>query len=288
MEKYHGLEKIGEGTYGVVYKAQNSDGESFALKKIRLEKEDEGIPSTAIREISILKELRHSNIVKLYDVIHAKKRLILVFEHLDQDLKKLIDVCDGGLESVTAKSFLLQLLNGIAYCHEHRVLHRDLKPQNLLINREGELKIADFGLARAFGIPARRYTHEVVTLWYRAPDILMGSKKYSTPIDIWSVGCIFAEMVNGRPLFPGVSDTDQLMRIFKILGTPNSQNWPDVFKLPKYDPNFPVYEPLPWETFIKGLDDTGIDLLSKMLKLDPNQRITAKQAIEHPYFKETS
>ncbi|CAD2095808.1 cdc2-related kinase 2, putative [Plasmodium vinckei lentum] len=288
MEKYHGLEKIGEGTYGVVYKAQNSDGESFALKKIRLEKEDEGIPSTAIREISILKELRHSNIVKLYDVIHAKKRLILVFEHLDQDLKKLIDVCDGGLESVTAKSFLLQLLNGIAYCHEHRVLHRDLKPQNLLINREGELKIADFGLARAFGIPARRYTHEVVTLWYRAPDILMGSKKYSTPIDIWSVGCIFAEMVNGRPLFPGVSDTDQLMRIFKILGTPNSQNWPDAFKLPKYDPNFPVYEPLPWETFIKGLDDTGIDLLSKMLKLDPNQRITAKQAIEHPYFKETN
>ncbi|KEG02546.1 cdc2-related kinase 2, putative [Plasmodium vinckei vinckei] len=288
MEKYHGLEKIGEGTYGVVYKAQNSDGESFALKKIRLEKEDEGIPSTAIREISILKELRHSNIVKLYDVIHAKKRLILVFEHLDQDLKKLIDVCDGGLESVTAKSFLLQLLNGIAYCHEHKVLHRDLKPQNLLINREGELKIADFGLARAFGIPARRYTHEVVTLWYRAPDILMGSKKYSTPIDIWSVGCIFAEMVNGRPLFPGVSDTDQLMRIFKILGTPNSQNWPDVFKLPKYDPNFPVYEPLPWETVIKGLDDTGIDLLSKMLKLDPNQRITAKQAIEHPYFKETN
>ncbi|CXI67103.1 cdc2-related kinase 2 [Plasmodium berghei] len=288
MEKYHGLEKIGEGTYGVVYKAQNSDGESFALKKIRLEKEDEGIPSTAIREISILKELRHSNIVKLYDVIHAKKRLILVFEHLDQDLKKLIDVCDGGLESVTAKSFLLQLLNGIAYCHEHRVLHRDLKPQNLLINREGELKIADFGLARAFGIPARRYTHEVVTLWYRAPDILMGSKKYSTPIDIWSVGCIFAEMVNGRPLFPGASETDQLMRIFKILGTPNSQNWPDVFKLPKYDPNFPVYNPLPWETFIKGLDDTGIDLLSKMLKLDPNQRITAKQAIEHPYFKETN
>nr|CAA11849.1 cdc2-related kinase 2 [Plasmodium berghei] len=288
MEKYHGLEKIGEGTYGVVYKAQNSDGESFALKKIRLEKEDEGIPSTAIREISILKELRHSNIVKLYDVIHAKKRLILVFEQLDQDLKKLIDVCDGGLESVTAKSFLLQLLNGIAYCHEHRVLHRDLKPQNLLINREGELKIADFGLARAFGIPARRYTHEVVTLWYRAPDILMGSKKYSTPIDIWSVGCIFAEMVNGRPLFPGASETDQLMRIFKILGTPNSQNWPDVFKLPKYDPNFPVYNPLPWETFIKGLDDTGIDLLSKMLKLDPNQRITAKYTIEHPYFKETN
>lgn len=96
----------------------------------------------------------------------------------------------------------------------------------------------------------RKYTHEVVTLWYRAPDILMGSKKYSTPIDMWSVGCIFAEMVNGRPLFPGVSETDQLMRIFRILGTPNSENWPNVTELPKYDPDFMVYEPLPWETFV--------------------------------------
>ena len=121
-----------------------------------------------------------------------------------------------GLPPATTCSFLKQLLCGIAFCHQHRVLHRDLKPQNLLINREMALKLADFGLARAFGIPVRNYTHEVVTLWYRAPDVLMGSRKYSTPVDIWSVGCIFAEMDNGRPLFPGTSDADQLHKIFQV------------------------------------------------------------------------
>jgi len=162
MDRYQKLEKIGEGTYGVVYKAKDRvTGEIIALKKIRLEAEDEGIPSTAIREISLLKELQHPNIVRLYDVVHTEKKLTLVFEYLDQDLKKYLDVCDGGLEPGIMKSFLFQLLRGVAYCHHHRVLHRDLKPQNLLINREGELKLADFGLARAFGIPVRSYTHEL-------------------------------------------------------------------------------------------------------------------------------
>ena len=199
MERYQKMEKIGEGTYGVVYKAKDRvTGEIIALKKIRLEAEDEGIPSTAIREISLLKELQHPNIVRLYDVVHRERKLTLVFEFLDQDLKKYLDVCDSGLGLPIMKSFLYQLLTGVAYCHHHRVLHRDLKPPNLLINREGQLKLADFGLARAFGIPVRSYTHEVVTLWYRAPDVLLGSRKYSTPVDIWSVGCIFAEMANGR------------------------------------------------------------------------------------------
>ena len=196
------MEKIGEGTYGVVYKAKDRvSGEIIALKKIRLEAEDEGIPSTAIREISLLKELQHPNIVRLFDVVHTERKLTLVFEFLDQDLKKYLDVCDSGLGLPILKSFLYQLLTGVAYCHHHRVLHRDLKPPNLLINREGSLKLADFGLARAFGIPVRSYTHEVVTLWYRAPDVLLGSRKYSTPVDIWSVGCIFAEMANGRCVF---------------------------------------------------------------------------------------
>eukprot|EP00978_Attheya_sp_CCMP212_P014079 scaffold35698_cov63-Attheya_sp.AAC.22 len=199
MERYQKMEKIGEGTYGVVYKAKDRvTGEIIALKKIRLEAEDEGIPSTAIREISLLKELQHPNIVRLYDVVHTERKLTLVFEFLDQDLKKYLDVCDSGLDLPILKSFLYQLLTGVAYCHHHRVLHRDLKPPNLLINREGQLKLADFGLARAFGIPVRSYTHEVVTLWYRAPDVLMGSRRYSTPVDVWSVGCIFAEMANGR------------------------------------------------------------------------------------------
>eukprot|EP00386_Alphamonas_edax_P011257 GDKI01035758.1.p1 GENE.GDKI01035758.1~~GDKI01035758.1.p1 ORF type:complete len:296 (-),score=98.11 GDKI01035758.1:268-1155(-) len=286
MDKYQKLEKIGEGTYGVVYKAQDPQGDIFALKKIRLEAEDEGIPSTAIREISLLKELQHPNIVRLCDVIHTERKLTLVFEYLDQDLKKLLDMCDGGLEPKTTKSFLYQLLRGVAYCHQHRVLHRDLKPQNLLINREGALKLADFGLARAFGIPVRSYTHEVVTLWYRAPDVLMGSRKYSTPVDIWSVGCIFAEMVNGRPLFPGTNDADQLQKIFKILGTPSEQSWPAVADLPEWKSDYTKYEPQPWGQIVPSLEPTGVDLLSKMLRFDPNQRISARQAMDHEYFRD--
>jgi len=283
MEAYERLEKVGEGTYGVVYKAQDQEGHIYALKTIRLEAEDEGIPSTAIREISLLKELQHPNIVRLCDVIHTERKLTLVFEFLDQDLKKMLDMCDGGLDPQATKSFLHQLLKGIAFCHQHRVLHRDLKPQNLLINKDGALKLADFGLARAFGIPVRSYTHEVVTLWYRAPDVLMGSRKYSTPVDIWSVGCIFAEMVNGRPLFPGNTDQDQLIKIFKVLGTPNEQVWPSVVELPDWKADYPQHEVQPWTNII-NLEQGGIDLLGAMLKYDPQQRVSGKAAMEYPYF----
>jgi len=288
MEKYHKLEKIGEGTYGIVYKAKDKKtGELLALKKIRLDAEAEGIPSTAIREISLLKQLQHPNIVRLYDVVHTEKKLTLVFEYLDQDLKKCLDNCgDNGLQAATVRSYLYQLLQGIAYCHQHRVLHRDLKPQNLLINHEGELKLADFGLARAFGIPVRNYTHEVVTLWYRAPDVLMGSRKYSTQVDIWSVGCIFAEMVNGRPLFPGSSDADQLTKIFKCLGTPTPKLWPSIAELPEYKDNFPVYPAQAWKKIVKKLDPAGLDLLSQMLRYDPSKRISAEMAMKHLYFKD--
>jgi len=286
MEKYQKLEKIGEGTYGIVYKAKDKKtGELLALKKIRLEAEDEGIPSTAIREISLLKQLQHPNIVRLYDVVHTEKKLTLVFEFLDQDLKKYLDACgDAGLEPYTVKSFLFQLLQGIAYCHQHRVLHRDLKPQNLLINMEGELKLADFGLARAFGIPVRNYTHEVVTLWYRAPDVLLGSRKYSTQVDVWSVGCIFAEMVNGRPLFPGSSEQDQLLKIFKALGTPTAKSWPQMLDLPEYKASFAQYPPQPFKKLVRKLDPVGIDLLTRMLQYDPNKRLSAEQAMKHPFF----
>lgn len=285
MDQYEKLEKVGEGTYGIVYKAQDKDRNVFALKTIRLEAEDEGIPSTAIREISLLKELQHPNIVRLHDVIHTERKLTLVFEFLDQDLKKLLDMCDGGLDAATTKSFLYQLFRGIAFCHQHRVLHRDLKPQNLLINREGALKLADFGLARAYGIPVRSYTHEVVTLWYRAPDVLMGSRKYSTPVDIWSVGCIFAEMATGRPLLPGSTDADQLQRIFKALGTPSEASWPTITELPDWKPNFTQYEAVPWSTLVPNLDPSGTDLLAQTLQYDPNKRISGNAAMNHENFR---
>ncbi|XP_070281044.1 cyclin-dependent kinase 5 isoform X1 [Myotis yumanensis] len=222
MQKYEKLEKIGEGTYGTVFKAKNREThEIVALKRVRLDDDDEGVPSSALREICLLKELKHKNIVRLHDVLHSDKKLTLVFEFCDQDLKKYFDSCNGDLDPEIVKSFLFQLLKGLGFCHSRNVLHRDLKPQNLLINRNGELKLADFGLARAFGIPVRCYSAEVVTLWYRPPDVLFGAKLYSTSIDMWSAGCIFAELANaGRPLFPGNDVDDQLKRIFRYPSIP--------------------------------------------------------------------
>ncbi|XPS69775.1 Cyclin-dependent kinase [Ascochyta lentis] len=234
MDHYQKLEKLGEGTYGVVYKARDLDnnGRLVALKKIRLEAEDEGVPSTAIREISLLREMKHPNIMRLLNIVHADgHKLYLVCEYLDLDLKKYMDalpISDGGrgktlpegcsvhlgLGDVVIKKFMMQLCQGVRYCHSHRVLHRDLKPQNLLIDKDGNLKLADFGLARAFGVPLRTYTHEVVTLWYRAPEVLLGGRQYSTGVDVWSVGCIFAELCTRKPLFPGDSEIDEIFRIF--------------------------------------------------------------------------
>ncbi|EFJ15022.1 hypothetical protein SELMODRAFT_139306 [Selaginella moellendorffii] len=291
MEQYEKVEKIGEGTYGVVYKARDRiTNETIALKKIRLDQEDEGVPSTAIREISLLKEMQHGNIVRLQDVVHCEKKLYLVFEYLDLDLKKHMDNSPDFAKSPRMiKTFLYQMIRGLAYCHSHRVLHRDLKPQNLLIDRRtNALKLADFGLARAFGIPVRTFTHEVVTLWYRAPEILLGSRHYSTPVDMWSVGCIFAEMINQRPLFPGDSEIDELFKIFRILGTPNEETWPGVTSLPDFKSAFPKWLPKDLATLVPGLEHAGVDLLSKMLCLDPSSRITARAALEHDYFKDAA
>ena len=164
LERYQKLEKIGEGTYGVVYKARDKvSNDLVALKKIRLEQEDEGVPSTAVREICLLKEVQHPNVVDLKQVVHGDNKLCLVFEFLDHDLKKYMDVAGAPLAPQLVKANLYQMLNGLAYCHAHRVVHRDLKPQNLLIDRSGNLKLADFGLARAFSLPIRTYTHEVIS-----------------------------------------------------------------------------------------------------------------------------
>ncbi|XP_032312692.1 cyclin-dependent kinase 3 isoform X2 [Camelus ferus] len=289
MDVFQKVEKVGEGTYGVVYKAKNKEtGQLVALKKIRLDLETEGVPSTAIREISLLKELKHPNIVRLLDVVHSEKKLYLVFEFLSQDLKKYMDSTPASeLPLHLVKSYLFQLLQGVNFCHSHRVIHRDLKPQNLLINELGAIKLADFGLARAFGVPLRTYTHEVVTLWYRAPEILLGSKFYSTAVDVWSIGCIFAEMVTRRALFPGDSEIDQLFRIFRTLGTPSEAIWPGVTQLPDYKGSFPKWTRKGLEEIVPSLEPEGKDLLTQLLQYDPSRRISAKAALAHPYFSST-
>ncbi|CAD6566780.1 MAG: Cyclin-dependent kinase catalytic subunit [Cyphobasidiales sp. Tagirdzhanova-0007] len=291
MEKYTKIEKVGEGTYGVVYRARtNKTGEIVALKKIRLEQEDEGVPSTAIREISLLKEMKDENIVRLLDIVHSEAKLYLVFEFLDMDLKKYMDkvekVGDGeGMGPDIVKKFTYQLIKGVNYLHSRRILHRDLKPQNLLIDIHGNLKIADFGLARAFGIPLRTYTHEIVTLWYRAPEVLLGSRHYSTGVDTWSVGCIFAEMVQRQPLFPGDSEIDEIFRIFRLLGTPDEDAWPGVTTLPDFKTSFPQWSAKDIRTSLPSLTDASADLLSKMLAYDPANRVSAKASLQHEYFQ---
>ncbi|ODV89499.1 hypothetical protein CANCADRAFT_140099 [Tortispora caseinolytica NRRL Y-17796] len=286
--QFQQLEKLGEGTYATVYKGRNrATGELVALKEINLDAE-EGTPSTAIREISLMKELKHENIVALYDVIHTDNKLNLVFEHMDRDLKKYMDANgnNGALDYNTTKSFMYQLLRGIKFCHDNRVLHRDLKPQNLLIDSKGRLKLADFGLARAFGIPVNTFSNEVVTLWYRAPDVLLGSRTYSTSIDMWSAGCIMAEMFTGKPLFPGANNEDQLQLIFKLLGTPDERTWPQVVDLPNWHTNFAHYQAQDLRTVFPNIDLVCLYLLSMILQLRPDQRISARAALAHEWFKE--
>jgi len=222
--------------------------------------------------------------VRLHEVLYCKNRLYLVFEFVDFDLKKYIDSINGPMSPKLVQSYLFQMLVALNFCHSRRVLHRDLKPQNLLIDKKGTLKLADFGLGRAFAVPLRSFTHEVVTLWYRAPEILLGGKLYATPIDMWSVGCIFAEMVTKNPLFPGDSEIDQLYRIFRVLGTPNEEVWPGVVDLPNYKTTFPHWRSTDIARSVPGLDANGCDLLSKMLAYDPAKRISAQSAMKHPYF----
>ncbi|XP_065596505.1 cyclin-dependent kinase 18 [Cyrtonyx montezumae] len=286
LETYVKLDKLGEGTYATVFKGRSKLTENLvALKEIRLEHE-EGAPCTAIREVSLLKNLKHANIVTLHDIIHTERSLTLVFEYLENDLKQYLENC-GNLMSVhNVKIFMFQLLRGLSYCHGRKILHRDLKPQNLLINERGELKLADFGLARAKSVPTKTYSNEVVTLWYRPPDVLLGSTEYSTPIDMWGVGCIHYEMVTGRPMFPGSTVKEELHLIFRLLGTPTEDTWPGITSSEEFRAyNFTQYRAQPLINHAPRLDSDGIDLLMNLLLYEAKSRISAEVALRHPYFK---
>ncbi|GIY55322.1 hypothetical protein CDAR_65731 [Caerostris darwini] len=292
IESYIRLDKLGEGTYATVYRGRSRlTNNLVALKEIRLE-HDEGAPCTAIREVSLLKDLKHNNIVTLHDIIHTEKCLTLVFEYLENDLKKYLDDARYWISLDNVKIFLFQLLRGLAYCHRRKVLHRDLKPQNLLINEKGELKLADFGLARAKSVPTKTYSNEVVTLWYRPPDVLLGSTDYSTSIDLWGVGCIFFEMVTNQPLFPGATVNLQLDLIFGQMGIPTEETWPGITSYEDFRANYLTEKPRhldgeqkKFPQRICRLDCDGQDLFFKLLTYDPKKRISALEATKHRYFK---
>lgn len=294
---YKRTELLGQGTYGKVYKAQHIEtGRIVALKKtILASDDDEGVPATTLREVSILRTLQNPYIVRLEEVIHAEVRsgspiLYLIFEFLDHDLKQFMNKTYGkgvGIDPDLAKHFCFQILLGLRHCHANGILHRDLKPQNLLLDlKTNTIKLADFGLGRVYSLPVGKYTHEIVTLWYRAPEVLLGTKTYSTGVDMWSVGCIFAEMIEGRPIFCGESEIEQVLSVFRMLGTPNTETWPNVDALRDWH-DYPqwkqrkVTEAFP---YMNKVGKDGMELFSQMVKMCPTERITAVDALKSPYF----
>ncbi|CAN8243803.1 unnamed protein product [Cochlearia groenlandica] len=297
VDEFERLNKIDEGTYGVVYRAKDKKtGEIVALKKVKMEKEREGFPLTSLREINILLSFHHPSIVDVKEVVvgNSLDSIFMVMEYMEHDLKALMETMKQRFSQSEVKCLMLQLLEGVKYLHDNWVLHRDLKTSNLLLNNRGELKICDFGLARQYGSPLKPYTHLVVTLWYRAPELLLGAKQYSTAIDMWSLGCIMGELLSKAPLFNGKTEFDQLDKIFRILGTPNESIWPGFSKLPGVKVNFVkqqynlLRKKFPATSFTGSpvLSDAGFDLLNKLLTYDPERRITVDAALKHEWFNE--
>jgi serine/threonine protein kinase len=271
----------------------NLDGTTVTVKKLRLDDgQEEGLAATAVREMSLLRELSSCpNIVRLLDVLYDRARAYLIMEHLDMDLHKYLQKNQMPRPSCFIRFTIYQILNGLQAAHARRVIHRDLKPQNILIDAAtGVVKLADFGLSRTFfpaGCGRRTMTKTVVTLLYRAPEVLLGCRRYSEAVDMWSAGCVLAELALGAPLFAGDSEIGQLFQIFQLLGTPDEDAWPGVTNLPEWHPLFPkwVVPEGGLSSRIQGrLCPYALQLLEDLLQLDPLKRPTASQALAHPYF----
>ncbi|OCF35097.1 CMGC/CDK/CDK7 protein kinase [Kwoniella heveanensis BCC8398] len=276
--------KIGEGTFANVYKGtEKATGRKVAIKKIKVGEMKDGLDMTALREVKFLQELHHPNIIALLDVFSVKQNVNLVLEFLDTDLEAVIRDKALIFQNADIKSWMAMSLRGLEYIHRHGVLHRDLKPNNLLISANGELKIADFGLAREFGDAGSKMTCQVITRWYRPPELLFGSRFYSTAVDMWSIGTIFVELILRVPFLAGETDIDQLKKTFHAMGTPTEQEWPGYTKLPDYH-DVGAYPKNPWWNMISSIGKEGQDLARDMLKFDPLTRPSAKQALQHRFF----
>jgi cyclin-dependent kinase 7 len=284
--------QLGEGTYAIVYLGQLRAKPStlVAIKKIKVQKEyTEGMAPDAVRELKHLQELQHPNIISLLSVFSSKdQNLNLVLEYLPLgDLEMLIrDVDHVRYGAADIKAWMGMLVRAVWFCHESFVLHRDIKPNNLLIAADGEVKLADFGLARGFADPHQIMTSNVITRWYRPPELLFGAKHYSGAVDIWSVGTVFAELVMRAPYMPGNHELDQVKLICESVGTPNDENWPGVTKLPEYTvpSQIPVRGKDWYDMRFGTVGSQGVDLLMKTLILNPKNRITAREMLRHPWW----
>lgn len=314
---YEKLHRIGEGTYGVVYKARHMPtGQIVALKKVRFSGTKEGLPVTSVRELAILQQAKHPNIVSLLKVATGSRpdSVFLVFEYVEHDLGRVLDshapaafehgsssgssrrsrhaaaaavAPVGAFSEGEAKCLFRQLLSAVAYLHSKWILHRDLKLSNLLYSNTGKLKLCDFGLARHFSPDSGRITPRVVTLWYRAPELLLGSDSYGPAIDAWALGCILGELLKGQPLFPASTEGEAIQMHCQLLGTPNTSIWPAMRHLPHTASIRWPDQPFNFlrRTFPE-LSEAGLRLLNGLLTYDAGKRMTAAEALEHEYFRE--
>nr|CAB3229502.1 cyclin-dependent kinase-like 1 [Phallusia mammillata] len=287
MEKYEKISKIGEGSYGIVFKCRNRDtGQIVAIKKFVESEDDPLIKKIALREIRMLKQLKHNNLVNLIEVFRRKRKLHLVFEYCDHTVLNELDKNVHGVPEQQVKRIVWQVLQAVNFCHQHNCIHRDVKPENILITKQGVIKLCDFGFARILTGPGDDYTDYVATRWYRAPELLVGDTQYGPPVDVWAVGCVFAELLCGQALWPGKSDVDQLYLIQRTLGDLIPRH-KQIFSTNQFFHGLTIPEPDTREPLEKRYPNTNAQALHFMkacLHMDPSARSTCEELLEHSYF----
>lgn len=306
VKRYTKEEKIGEGTYAVIYSGKEYSVDianakeqictelpplnavqerKVAIKRIKRVENRSGIEISALREIKALKRLSSQHIIEILDVFEQDRHIHIVLPYIDTNLEVIIKSKKLVFMPQDIKSWMLMICNGLYECHSKFILHRDIKPNNILVTHGGQVKIADFGLASEFGFPVRAMTNQVITRWYKAPELLLGSKNYSFGVDIWALGCLFAELLLRTPYLPGTDDVHQLDLIFSALGTPSEEEWPEIKELPGYKLDFPVRPKHSLSILFGAAGPDAVNLLEKMLTYNPRERPTIKEVLEHEYFK---
>ncbi|XP_071484636.1 cyclin-dependent kinase-like 1 [Diadema antillarum] len=287
MDKYERLGKIGEGSYGVVFKCRHKDtGTIVAIKRFVESEDDPLIKKIALREIRMLKQLKHENLVNLKEVFRRKKKLHLVFEYCDYTVLNTLEANPNGVPEAQYINIVYQTLEAVNFCHQHNCIHRDVKPENILITKDGRIKLCDFGFARILTGPDDEYTDYVATRWYRAPELLVGDMVYGPPVDVWAIGCVTAELIAGEALWPGRSDVDQLYLIKQTLGDLIDRHL-KIFSTNHFFKGMSIPEPerrIPLKDKVRNLNPTALTFLEACLQMDPADRLSCQDLMEMPFF----
>jgi len=286
MEKYDNLGVIGEGSYGVVLKCKHKEtGQIVAIKKFLETEDDPGVKKIALREVRMLKRLRHEHLINLIEVFRRRRKLYLVFEYVDHTILEELEESPSGLDEDTARRHVFQVLRAINFCHQNNIIHRDVKPENILVSKLGVVKLCDFGFARMMAGSGEIYTDYVATRWYRAPELLVGDPAYGKEVDIWAIGCLYAEMLSGDPLFPGDSDIDQLFHIVKCLGSLCPRHRDLIAKNPIYNGiHIGNNEPASLHSTFPTWSHQSLKFVSSCLDVDPMKRPTTGELLNNPLF----